>query len=107
MLEGSYKNISKNEKIWIFINSLEVNRYYPQNTYAELDASGNWSSLTYIGQERDSGKRFKIIVVLVNEDAESKIQTYLQNAVNKNDYSGMEKIPEEVEIYVQKIVKRK
>jgi len=107
ILEGTYKNISKNEKIWVFINSLEVNRYYPQNTFAELDANGNWSSLAYFGQERDTGKKFKIIIVLVNEDAIIQILNYLKDAVNKNDYSGMEKIPENAVIYVQKIVIRK
>lgn len=106
-LEGTYKNITKDEKIWVFINSLEVNRYYPQNTSAELDANGNWSSLTYFGQEKDSGKMFKIIVVLVNKDAVSQIQTYLKEAINKKDYQGMAEIPNKAVIYVQKIVKRK
>lgn len=83
-----------------------VNRYYPQNSYAELDANGKWSSLVYFGQDNDRGRKFEVIVVLAKSDVIQEIENYLKVARDKQDWSGMEKLPENAVIYERKIVTR-
>jgi len=94
VVKGRYKNISKNEKIWIFIYPLKINHYYPQNTSAELEANGKWSSLIYVGQDNDIGQRFNIVAILANKNSTIEIEDYLRTAKDKQDWYGMEEIPE-------------
>lgn len=107
LIEGTHKHISKNEKLWIFINPINTNRYYPQNSFSVLDANGKWSTLVYLGQKNDVGKKFEIIAVLVKKDAIKEIKQYLIEANNKQDWAGMEKIPENALIYERIFVIRK
>ena len=106
-VEGLFKNIPKNEKIWIFIKPLEINRYYPQNAFAEIDAKGNWSSVVYLGQENDNGEKFEIITTLVDDQAIRQINAYLKEAMNKQDWAGMKNITDNSIVYERRLVIRK
>ena len=105
--EGVFKKIPKSRKIWIFVKPLEINRYYPQNSFAEVDAKGNWSSVVYLGQENDSGKKFEIITALVDVQAINQINAYLKEAINKQDWTGMENITDNSIVYERRLVIRK
>ncbi len=105
--EGAFKKIPANEKIWIFVKPLEINRYYPQNSFAEIDAKGNWSSVVYLGQENDRGKKFEIITALVDVQAINQINAYLKEAINKQNWTGMENITDNSIVYERRLVIRK
>jgi hypothetical protein len=106
-VEGTFKNVRNQDRVWVFINPIDVFRYFPQNSFADLDANGTWTSLCYFGQDRDTGKKFEIIVVLLEKEAIKQVQNYLKDSKNRQDWSGMKGIPENSIIYERKIVVRK
>lgn len=107
IVKGYYNNIPNEQKLWIVIYPLKVNRYYPQNSFANLEAANKWTSIAYVGQKNDIGQQFEIIAVLVDKKANDEIESYLANAKNKQDWPGLEKLPEGAVTYCTINVKRK
>lgn len=85
----------------------KVSRYYPQNQAADVQPSGGWASMTYIGVPSDVGLKFELIAVLVDKEGQDAFNKYLVNAKNKSDYAGLEQIPNGAIVYDRVSVTRK
>lgn len=107
VVKGTSKNISSDNKIWIVIFSYPVGRFYPQNNPANIAHNSDWSSLCFLGVQRDTGKKFDIIAILANEEVQKEFSRYLDEARDKNDWPGLEQLPKQAEIYDQITVVRK
>lgn len=106
-VQGTVEGLLPGEVIWVVIFVQDVGKYYPQNQPAVIEAGGKWSSLAYIGQPDDSGKRFDIIVVVANQEAENALNVYLANARDRSDWSGLGNLPAGATIYDRVTVTRK
>lgn len=106
-VRGSVQGLLRGQKIWSIVFVQEVARYYPQNQPANLEASNKWSSLVYIGVPNDTDKKFDILAVVVDVNAQDAFNTYLSEAKDKSDWIGMESLPEGAMIYDRITVTRK
>jgi hypothetical protein len=106
-VDGESQLLPKDSVIWLVIYLPVTGRYYPQNFPADIQANGEWSATAYIGQPSDSGLAADVIAVLAEKSAQAAFNNYLTEAKNKNDYSGLEKIPEGATIYDRVSVIRK
>lgn len=107
MVRGTSQKVPKGQTIWVVSYPHVTGRYYPQNDPAYVEANGDWSALTSIGIEEDSGLKFDIIVVLANQSAQEKFRDYLLTAKGEKEWPGLESLPDGVTIYNHVMVIRK
>jgi hypothetical protein len=98
-VEGTSQNVPDGLVIWVVVFLPAVQRYYPMNDPAVILVNGDWKSQAYIGQDNDSGMKADIYAVLANRDAQDAFRTYLTNAINLQDYSGMPGFPEGSQVF--------
>ena len=106
MIRGTSKRVPKQHAIWVVVFPHEANLYHPQNAPAEVQETGDWSTLVYIGTEKDSGKRFDIIAVVADKTAQDSFRAYLADG-KKKDWPGLENLPEEATIGARITVTRR
>lgn len=106
-VKGTSQYLPDDNVIWIVIFIPSVGRYFPQNFPADIQANGEWSSVAYIGQQGESGLDADIVAVLANKDAQDSFNAYLSDAKDKNDYPGIQQLPNGAVIYHRRSVVRK
>lgn len=106
-IRGTVQGLPEGHVIWVVVFVQEVGRYYPQDRPVELEANGEWSLLAYIGVSFDIGKKFDILAVVADTKAQSAFSAYLLNAKERNEWSGLERLPEGATIYDRVTVTRK
>ena len=106
MTKGNSQNIPSGQVIWIVVFVHKVGRYYPQNQPADVQANGDWDSVTYFGGPRDSGLDCDAIAVLADDAGQKAFNRYLTDAKDKNDWPGLERLPDGAKIYSRVSVKR-
>jgi hypothetical protein len=104
---GNSQALPAKTVIWVVVYLPTVGRYYPQNVPADVQANGDWASITYIGQENDSGLAADIIVVIADKNAQDTFNAYLSDARDKSNFSGLEKLPKGAVIYDRISVSRR
>ncbi|HEX8138348.1 MAG TPA: hypothetical protein VF544_12220 [Pyrinomonadaceae bacterium] len=107
MVRGTAQNIPNGQVLWIVVFVPKVGRYYPQNNPADIQANGDWSSVTYLGVAADVGLKFDLIAVLADNQAQSAFKKYLIDARDKNNYPGLANVPNGATIYDRVSVIRK
>jgi hypothetical protein len=107
MVRGTSRAVPDGQVVWVVIFVQKVGRYYPQNQAADVQANGEWASLTYIGIPSDVGLKFDLIAVLADKEGQASLDKYLVNAKNKSDYSGLGQLPNGVTVYDRISVTRK
>jgi hypothetical protein len=106
-VRGTSQGLSAEQVIWVVVFVQEVGRYYPQNRPADMEAGDNWSSIVYIGIPADTGKRFDILAVVANEEAQDAFTVYLADARDRSDWPGLESLPAGAVIYDRITVTRR
>jgi hypothetical protein len=107
-IKGSSQLELNNKKIWIIIFPLLANKYYPQDRAVDMQVDGRWSSVAYIGEkDRSSGEKFDIIAVVVDEGAQKTFSNYINASKVKNEYLGLDMLPEGAQVYDRITVTRK
>jgi hypothetical protein len=106
-VKGTSQEIPNGSVIWVAVFLPTVGRYFPQNQPAVIQAHGEWSSLAYIGQQSESGLKADIIAIVADKSTQDKFNNYLQDAKDKQNYAGLEQIPEGAKIYQSVSVIRK
>lgn len=107
MVRGTSQKIPKGQAIWIVVYPHIAGRYHPQNDPADIQANGDWASLTFIGIENDVGNKFDIIVVLADKNTQDTFKAYLTQSNDKKVWLGLEKLPEGATVYNRITVTRK
>lgn len=100
-VRGTSKGLQEDHVIWVLVFAQEVGRYYPQNKPVIMEAGDRWSSLVYIGVENDTGKKFDIIAVIGDSEAQDAFNAYLAEAGDRDDWPGMVELPRGATIYVR------
>lgn len=98
MIRGTSKRVPREHAIWVVVFPHEANLYYPQNSPANVQKTGDWTSLAYIGIEKDVGRKFDIAAVVADKTAQDSFRAYLAGSIKKG-WSGLEKLPEGAPIY--------
>jgi hypothetical protein len=106
-VSGRSHAVPPQSAIWVVVLVPEVNRYYPQNEPAVVGANGDWTSATHLGVEGDAGKKFAVLAVVANRDAQGAFRAYLADALKTQRYGGMERIPAGAQTYDQVNVVRR
>jgi hypothetical protein len=106
-INGTSQNIPDGSAIWVVIYLPAVRRFFPQNLPAVMMVNGNWSSVISIGQVNEPGLMASVMAVLADKSTQDSFNLYLQEAINKNDYPGLEKLPAGALIYQEINVERK
>jgi hypothetical protein len=86
---GSYKEIPAGQTLWVVVTPFNMPLYFPQQNPANIQPNGAWSSLTFVGSPTDAGQAFDIIVVLVDNQGQQAIASYLAG----NHPDGMKGLP--------------
>jgi hypothetical protein len=107
LVKGTSQRIPDNHLVWVVVFVHKVNRYYPQNQSADIQAGGDWASMSSIGQPRDVGLKFDLIAVLADKDGQTAFNKYLVDARDRNDYAGLERLPNGATIYDRLSVTRR
>ena len=107
IVRGTSEKIPKGQAIWIIVYPYLFDRYYPQNNPADVQANGDWISLTFIGIEEDVNRKFDIIVVLADKMAQDAFNAYHKQSKDTDTWPGLERLPEGVTIYDRITVMRK
>ncbi len=107
IVKGASQNITAELLIWIIVYPHEIDRFYPQDKPATIQAEGNWASSTLIGVEDDVGKKFDIITVLADESVNKEFEDYLTEAVKVGVWQGLKVLPQGAVIYDRITVTRK
>jgi hypothetical protein len=92
-VRGTIRELPDGQAVWVIVFAQDVGRYYPQNRPADIEAGNKWSSISYLGIAGDTGKRFDVLVVLANAEAQDAFNSYLADARDKSDWPGLEAIP--------------
>lgn len=106
-VNGKSQLLPENHAIWLVVYLPVTGRYYPQNFPADIQANGEWSATAYIGQANESGLDADIIAVAADQSGQAAFNAYLSEARNKNDFPGLERLPEGAVIYDRVSVERK
>lgn len=106
MVEGSFQDLPKDQKIWVLVYPSGIGRYYPQNEAREKP-DNTWLAPASIGVDKDSGKEFYIFAVLADRRAQEVLNQYMRQARNENDSPGMAELPRGTEICQHVKVTRK
>lgn len=93
VVRGTSRGVPAGQKIWIAVFVHKVGRYYPQNMPADVQANGNWDSVTYFGIPADVGMKFDVLALTAAAAAQQAFDNYLTAARNKNSYPGLEQLP--------------
>jgi len=103
-IRGGSRNIPKQQELWVVIYSHPDNLYYPHSTKAGIEINGDWRFKDVnIGASEDVNQVFDIIVVLANEEGQTKLKKYL----GALDRSGLTQLPEGTKIYDRVEVRRR
>lgn len=107
-VKGTVRGIPERNEIWIFVHPHTVNKYYPQRSSAVIQ-NGEWSlpSPVGIGSDNDDGKKFDIIAVLADKEAQEEINTYFKTCEESGQWPGMDEIPVSAKEYNRITVTRK
>jgi hypothetical protein len=106
-IEGTSKNIPDGSAIWAVIFLPTVQRFFPVNDPAVILVNGDWTAQAYFGRPDEIGLEAVVYVVLADNDAQAAFRTYLAEAKSKDDYPGLEKMPDGALPYVLVHVTRK
>lgn len=106
-IEGTSKNIPNGSAIWVVIFLPVVQRFFPVNDPAVILVNGDWTAQAYFGRPDEVGLEAVIYAVLADNDAQAAFRTYLAEAKSKNEFPGLEKMPEGALPYVIVRVTRK
>ena len=93
VVRGTSQNVPTGQKVWVVIFVYKVSRYYPQNAPADMQANGNWDSVTYFGIPTDSGLRFDVLALTADAAAQQAFNNYLTTAKGSNNYGGLAQLP--------------
>jgi len=107
VVKGTSQKVPSEQKIWVVIFIHKVVRYYPQNNPADIQANGDWASVTYFGIQSDVGLKFDILAVTADKSVQDAFNKYLKEARDKNSYPGLEQLPKEAIIQDRITVVRK
>jgi len=107
IVKGENKiTLTDNQKIWVIVFPLLANKYYPQKE-VDLQENGIWSTVAYFGMiDRGVGEKFKVIVALVDSDANNILEDYMTNAKKNNKWDGMDDLPKGTKTYDAVTVER-
>lgn len=104
---GTSQNIPAGQVIWMVIFDQDMNRFFPQNNPADIQANDGWSSAVAIGNPKDGGKKFDLKAVLADKEGQKAFKEYLVNWKGKANAPGLELIPDGAKIYDSVSVIRK
>ncbi len=107
VVRGTFEGLPEGKVIWVVLFIPDVGRYYPQNRPADLEAGNKWSSLAYLGIPSDTGKRFDILAVVADSEAQNAFNAYLAEARDRNNWAGLETLPPGAVIHARITVTRK
>ena len=99
VVRGASQNVSHDRQIWVVVYVHSVNRYYPQDGPADVQANGDWARQAQMGLEKESGHVFDIVAVVADKKAQDVFLGYLQQAKEKSSYEGIERLPDGAIIY--------
>jgi hypothetical protein len=107
-IQGTSQLLPENQKIWIVIFPLAANSYYPQDRYADVQPDGKWQTVAYIGiKDQNIGEVFDVIAVLVDSDAFELFKRYSKESKEKQEWVGLENLPDGATVYDRITVVRK
>lgn len=79
-VSGTSKEIPSGQNLSVMVYPLNVNLYYPQSAPIYIEPNGNWTTPVGVGSDGDRpGSRFKIFVILADENAQKEINGYLSD----------------------------
>lgn len=103
-VEGESKNIPLRAKIWLVVYSYSDQMFYPHLMAAVIENSGKWINYEIsIGSSIDSGKKFDIVPLLLDENSLIEFQNYVSNA----ERHGLTRLPQGVQPFGKITVKRR
>lgn len=106
-VQGTACHIPNGKELWLLIVPEGVTGYYPQTGPIEISGDGNWSASAYLGlnDPSDIGRSFVLIAALADQQGSNDMRTYF--AQSGPEFTGLEPLPQGVQVITQVRVIRK
>ncbi len=98
-VRGTSDHIPDDRTLWLVIVPHANNRYYPANKPADMQVSGEWTSLAYVGLPETTGESFDVIAILLDEQSKADFEDYIDWCKANNSWSGYEALPDGTQEY--------
>ena len=102
-IKGTISYVPDNQHLWIVMLNPN-NKYYPFSGEPPIH-NGTWQTISYGGgEDADDGNTFSIGAYLLDERAYKEFKEYVEEAVAKDTWDGMDLLPEGVKKYDEVLV---
>jgi hypothetical protein len=75
--------------LWILAHPMGVALWWPQGSGPTPVMKDHWTTFVFIGSERDVGRDFEIAAILVDQDENSRLRQWVDDAERSGQYSGI------------------
>jgi hypothetical protein len=106
-IRGSVNNLPAKHEMIVAVFLPEVERFYPQDQPITFEAGDKWSGIVCIGTQSDIGKKFDLIIIMANEEAQISFQAYFIEGRIRESWAGLDQLPDGAVIYDRITVTRK
>ncbi len=96
LVKGTAK-IPPNALLWGLISINGLYGFWPQGGGPAILIDGDWTVLSFFGQEHDIGNEFVIYEVAVDETADTALQRWVRRGVDTGYYPPLTSFPNVVE----------
>lgn len=103
LVSGVVTGLPPGSQAWILVRPVLAPAYWPQSELA-LDQNGSFRSVVYFGQSarKNAGEEFILLLALATAPVSARFRTFLKAA-----HSGMQELPENLQILHQLTVIRR
>jgi hypothetical protein len=76
--------------LWVFAHRKGLRLWWPQGAgAAQVSKGGEWAVLVNFGQPRDAGAEFEVTALVVDDDANASLDTWVKDGDRTGNYSGL------------------
>ena len=94
-VEGGYSDAEAKSDLWLVVQPVESPYYHPQPGPIPKDKNGQWRGVIYVGEPgKNSGEEFLVFLVTTNPASSHIITEYLRESADKNEWLGLQTMPE-------------
>lgn len=95
VVKGISTNVPNSKMIWIIVYSFSSQKHFPNQSPAQIDKNGNWSSRVSIGSTEDYGRNFYVSAYLTDGIGRNE----LEKELSKLEFAGLERLPSNIQLY--------
>lgn len=94
-VKGIARGMGSDSTLFTVIYSHNARIYYPKRVY-DILPSGEWAQTLYFGEEQDTGRKFKLLLIIAKGDTAEYLENYISECEVNQSWTGMLELPDDV-----------